>query len=187
MGRQSAVERISDFVQDFMDITPEKGTSILHSYDLQYLNAKEFAEVLTRVGQPLMQAGPQAAVGPVGGPERYFQGVVVMAEEVKAVEIKTTTEEITLEAKGGYTPTGLGAQQIITGGNRLIVAALQDDWIKLRDLIETLDKPQPQVILEVLVIDVLGTKQHIVAGDIRNLTRECSTNGYNFFRLILQR
>ena len=44
MGRQSAVERISDFVQDFMDTTPEKGTSILHTYDLQYLNAKEFAE-----------------------------------------------------------------------------------------------------------------------------------------------
>ena len=180
MGRQSAVERISDFVQDFMDVTPEKGASILHSYDLQYLNAKEFAEVLTRVVAPLMQAGPQAAAGPAGGPERYFQGVVVYAEEVKAVEIKTTTEEITLEAKGGYTPIGLGAQQIITGGNRLIVAALQDDWIKLRDLIETLDKPQPQVILEVLVIDVLGTKQHIVAGDIRNLTRECSDNGVQF-------
>ena len=94
------------------------------------------------------------------------KGVVVEAEEVKAVEVKTTTEEITLEAKGGYTPTGLGAQQIITGGNRLIVAALNDDWVKLRDLIETLDKPQPQVILEVLVLDILGTKQHIVAGYI---------------------
>ena len=180
MGRQSAVERISDFVQDFMDTTPEKGTSILHTYDLQYLNAKEFAEVLKRVVQPLMPGGPQAAAGPVGGPERYFQGVVVEAEEVKAVEVKTTTEEITLEAKGGYTPTGLGAQQIITGGNRLIVAALNDDWVKLRDLIETLDKPQPQVILEVLVLDILGTKQHIVAGDIRNLTPECSNNGVQF-------
>lgn len=180
MGRQSAVERIAEFVEDSIDQTPESGKSILHYYDLQYLDAKSFADVLTKVVAPPPAVGFQATVGPSGGPERYFQGVVVMAEEVKTVETKSTTEEVTLEAKGGYLPTGLGAQQIITGGNRLIVAALHDDWLRLKDLIQSLDKPQPQVILEVLIVDITGMKNNIIAGDVRNKTPECSKNGLQF-------
>lgn len=103
-----------------------------------------------------------------------------MAEEVKTVETKSTTEEITLEAKGGYLPVGLGNQQIITGGNRLIVAAIQDDWLRLRDFIEALDKPQPQVILEVLIVDIVRTKQKIVSSTIRTKTDSQLPNGTQF-------
>ena len=169
MGRESAVERISDFVQQYMDVPPEEGKSILHEYDLQYLDAQPFAEVLNRIVAPPPQTAAQAAQGPATGPERYFQGVVVAAEEVKKVESKATTEEVVLESKGDYTPAGITGQ-IITGGNRLIIAAMQDDWIRLRDFISVLDKPQPQVILEVLIIDITDTKVKLLAGDIRNAT-----------------
>lgn len=180
MGRESAVERIAEFIEQYMDTAPETGKSILHYYDLQYLDAKLFADVLTRIVLPPATAGFQASAGPAFGPERYFQGVVVMAEEVKTVETKSTTEEITLEAKGGYLPVGLGNQQIITGGNRLIVAAIQDDWLRLRDFIEALDKPQPQVILEVLIVDIVRTKQKIVSSTIRTKTDSQLPNGTQF-------
>lgn len=169
MGRESAVERIREFVQQYMDTAPEEGKSILHSYDLQYLDAQPFAEVLNRIVASPIQTGQQATAGGPAGPERYFQGVVVAAEEVKKVEAKATTEEVVLESKGDYTPAGITGQ-IITGGNRLIIAALADDWLKLKDFIEALDKPQPQVILEVLVVDITDTKVKLVAGDIRNRT-----------------
>lgn len=181
MGRESSVERIAEFIQDYMDSAPESGKSILHSYDLQYLDATQFAKVLTHVVTPLPPTGTQATTGQVAGPERYFQGVVIEAEEVKEVDIKTTTEEITLEARGGYLPTGLGSQKIFTGGNRLIIAALQDDWLRLKSLIESVDKPQPYVILEVLVADIEGTRQKIVSGTIRNRTStNVPTNGFEF-------
>ncbi len=180
MGRETAVERIADFVEQYMDNPPETGKSILHYYDLQYLDAKLFADVLTRIVTPPVQAGFQGQAGPPVGPERYFQGTVVMAEEVKTVETKSTTEEITLEAKGGYLPVGLGNQQIITGGNRLIVAAIHDDWVRLRDFIEALDKPQPQVILEVMIVDVTRTRQKIVSGTFRTKTDAQLPDGVQF-------
>ena len=162
MGRESAVERISEFIQHYMDTPPDEGKSILHSYDLQYLDAQPFAEVLTKIVAPPPQLGFQATQGAVaGGPERYFQGVVIAAEEIKKVEAKATTEEVVLESKGEYTPAGI-TSQIITGGNRLIIAALQDDWIRLRDFIGALDKPQPQVILEVLIVDITDSKLHLL-------------------------
>lgn len=169
MGREAAVERIRDFVQQYMDTAPEEGLSILHSYDLQYLDAQQLAEVLNRVVAPTIQAGAQAVQGPAAGPERYFQGVVIAAEEVKKVEAKSTTEEVVLESKGEYTPAGI-TNTIFTGGNRLIVAAMQDDWLRIKNLISALDKLQPQVILEVLIVDISSTKTELLAGDIRNRT-----------------
>ncbi len=181
MGRQAAIERISDFVKDYMDMPQESGKSILHSYDLQYLDATEFAEVLSRIVAPLVTTGTQATGEATAGPERYFQGVVVMAEGVKVQDIKTTTEEITLEARGGFLPTGLGQQQTITGGNRLIIAARHDDWIRIKALIEEIDKPQPYVILEVLVVDIRGIKQKLIAGSVRNRTvTNLPTEGFQF-------
>lgn len=48
------------------------------------------------------------------------------------------------------------------GGNRLIIAANRDDWKRLEDFIEKLDKPQPQVAIEVMIVDV-------VLGQIKDL------------------
>lgn len=181
MGRQSAVERIADFVRDSLDMPQETGKSILHYYDLQYLDAVQFAQVLTQVVAPLPSTGEQATVDGQSGPERYFKGVVVAAEEVKKVEVTSTTEEITLEARGGFLPTGLGEQQRITGGNRLVIAALEDDWLRLKTLIEQIDKPQPYVILEVLILDIRGTRQRLIAGTIRSKTGgEMPVDGFQF-------
>lgn len=180
MGRESAVERISDFVREHMDTAPETGKSILHYYDLQYLDAKNFAEVLSRIVAPPEPVGGQARAAASVGPERYFQGVVVMAEETKKVEARATTEEVVLEAKGSRLDTGLNKQATEMGGNRLIVAALQPDWERLVDFIQSVDKPEKQVILEVLIVDIISTKSHILAGTTRSINDCNSPTGVEF-------
>lgn len=40
------------------------------------------------------------------------------------------------------------------GGNRLIISCGKEDWKRLEKLIDNIDKPQPQVAFEVMVIDV---------------------------------
>lgn len=181
MGRESAVTRISDFVAQHMDTPPESGKSILHYYDLQYLDARSFAEVLSRiVTSPDAAAGQQARAAAQTGPERYFQGVVVMAEEIKEVEAKATTEEITLESKGSYLTTGLARQTTKMGGNRLLIAAIEDDWERLVPFIQSVDKPERQVILEVLIVDIISRKSRILAGTTRGKTDCNSPNGVEF-------
>lgn len=181
MGRQAATERIADFVKDYMDVPQETGKSILHYYDLQYLDATEFAEVLGRIVAPLIETGQQATAEAPGGAERYFQGVVIMAEEVKVQTVRQAVQDITLEARGGLLETGLGEQQTITGGNRLIVAARHDDWVRIKSLIDEIDKPQPYVILEVLVVDIRGINQKLIAGSVRNKTATTLPNdGFQF-------
>ena len=40
------------------------------------------------------------------------------------------------------------------GGNRLIIACNKDDWKRLDTFIDKLDKPQPQIAFEIMVVDV---------------------------------
>lgn len=178
MGRQTAVERITDFVHGYIDLPQETGKSILHTYNLQYLDAQSFASVLQNIVAPAAP-GAQAFQGPPGGPERAFQGVVVAAEEIKSIDVKSTTEEVSLDGQGEGPPTGIEGK-IFTGGNRLIIAAIQDDWIRLKDLIQSLDKPQPQVILEVMIADISTTREKLIAGAVRNPTNVVSNSGVQF-------
>jgi general secretion pathway protein D len=189
MGRESAVSRISEFIRDNMDVTPESGRSILHTYDLQYLNAKAFEPVLQEIVKPLFAAaGPgQTTQGPGGGPERFFQGVIVRAEEVQEIEVGTLppgriqTEEIQLEATKATLENAGIKGKIVTGGNRLVVAALQDDWVRIKEMIERLDKPEPQVILEVMIADISHSVEKVLGSTTRNPTSIALPNqGFSF-------
>ena len=172
MGRETAVSRIREFIELYVDTVPESGESILHYYDLQYLDSEAFALVLQGLVAPLAPAGAQAtAQGPVGGPERFFQGVQVRAERYEPLKIRESAiQEVQLEQLGNVTTTGIGKDIVLTGGNRLVVAALRDDWLRLRDLIQQLDKPQPQVILEVLIVDFIFNDIRRLGATSRNPT-----------------
>ena len=57
VGRSQAVDRIKEFVHTHLDVPNDSGESILHVYELQYLNAEEFAPILRNiVALPLMVA-----------------------------------------------------------------------------------------------------------------------------------
>ena len=60
------------------------------------------------------------------------------------------------------------AETAFYGGNRLIVAARHDDWLRIKKLCEELDTPQPQVIIEVLVADLTNDDTRNIASMLRN-------------------
>jgi general secretion pathway protein D len=138
IGRTQAVERVREFILKYIDTQLDSGKSILHTYALQYLDAATFAPILDRIvqgsrtggtGQSSSQDGKQA------GAERLFDEVIIRADS----------------------PTGAsaeGTQGKFFGGNNLVVAARNDDWKRIKRLIEQLDRPQPQVIIEVLIADL---------------------------------
>ncbi len=165
IGRRNNIERISEFVREYMDVSQESGKSILHVYDLQYLDAQAFAPVLQNLVS-YQASDTQATQVPTTGPERFLRGVQVIAEAVIEVKPEFRTEEVTIETKTADETLGIEGT-IRTGGNRLIVAALHDDWLIIKDMIEKLDKPQPQVILEVLIADFSYTRTDRIRSTVR--------------------
>ncbi len=145
LGRTQAVERIQDFIFKYIDVELESGKSILHVYELQYLDAKEFATILRRIIDSSRTEGTeQSRAGQAqGGIERLFDQVIV---EPDFPGEASQEDEI-----GKY-----------SGGNKLVIAARNDDWKRIKKLIEKLDQPQPQVIIEVLIAD-------LTIDDLRNL------------------
>ncbi|MEX0849596.1 MAG: secretin N-terminal domain-containing protein [Candidatus Dependentiae bacterium] len=137
LGRVQAVERVKDFIFKYIDIQLDSGKSILHMYELQYLDADEFAPVLQNIVDSSRSGGTEQskAGGAQVGTERFFDQVIIQPDSPAQA-----SEE--------------GEEGKYFGGNKLVVAARNDDWKRIKVLIEQLDKPQPQVIIEVLIADL---------------------------------
>jgi general secretion pathway protein D len=148
LGRSQAVERIENFIKEYIDVELESGKSILHIYQLQYLDAENFGPVLTKIVESSRIGGSEqsSAVGKeIGGIERFFEEVIIKTD--------TPAEG---EARGYY------------GGNKLVIAARNKDWQQIKKLIEELDTPQPQVFLEVLVADMTIEDTRLLGNMVRN-------------------
>lgn len=153
LGKQQDIERIKDFVSKYLDIPIGEGKSILHVYKLQYLDAAEFAPTLQRIVKSEVEKSTGQSAGPVAqqSKDRYFDEVIIKADK----PILKETEKNNFA--GQY-----------MGGNKLIVACREDDWGRIRKLIEELDTPQPQVILEVLIADLSYTDSRLLGSMLRN-------------------
>ncbi len=141
VGRAQAVDRIKDFIETYIDLEPDSGRSVLHVYTLLYLDAREMVPVLERViGQKDGGGtGQSTAERRLGGPERFFDPVIIMSD--------------TPEGQPNSDDKSASKYQY-SGGNKLIVAARNDDWKRIKNLLEQLDKPFPQVFIEVLIADI---------------------------------
>lgn len=151
-GRPQAVQRVKDFINSYIDVELESGKSILHVYQLQYLDAEKFAPVLEKiVKNEKVGATEQSKAGATtaGGTERFFEGVIIR-------EDKPTTIS-------GEQPSGISQ-----GNNNLIIAARNDDYERIKKLIEQLDIPQPQVIIEVLIADLTIDDIASLGSNVRN-------------------
>lgn len=149
IGRAQAVNRIKDFIFEYIDVELDSGKSILHVYELQYLDATEFSSVLRNIvdssrtgGTGQSSAGASAAGGNV---ERYFEEVII---EVDRPRDSSDTKYY--------------------GSNKLIIAARNDDWKRIKKLIEQLDTPQRQVLIEVLIADLTINDNRILGSMLRN-------------------
>jgi general secretion pathway protein D len=165
MGSAKAIHIIHDFIVKYIDHPLESGRSILHVYDLQYLEAQAFRDVLRGLITP-SQTGQVESQAAGTGPRRDFQDVVIVSE------IANPTAPVAPSASGNTTlPAGAAAgpsQGVQTSGNRLIIAARDHDWRRIKQLIEELDIPQPQVMLEVLVVDLTLQRTKFLGDQMRN-------------------
>lgn len=151
IGREQAVTRVQDFIATYIDVGPESGKSILHVYQLQYLDAYEFAPVLDNIvkSSRFQGTGQSAADQKQSGTERFFEGVIVRTDKPQS---------------GGSQNTEIK----YSGGNKLIIAAKNEDWKILKPLIEELDSPQRTVIIEALIVDLTSTDARILGTSLRN-------------------
>lgn len=184
MGRESAVNRIKEFISKHIDIPQRTGQSILHVYDLQYLEAETFGPLLSKVLARQITGAQSETTKGESGPERYFQGPPIVVAEGTIKPEKKEGEQyafkqfqgMEFESKEGKeafsTPIPFEETGLI-GGNRIIVAALQKDWQAIKKLIQQLDRPEPQVILEILTIDVTVAKNKIIGTSTRRRRGEC--------------
>jgi general secretion pathway protein D len=179
LGRQTAVLRIRNFIAEYIDIPQATGKSILHVYDLQYLDSKEFAPVLNKILSSKL-SGSQSESGTIGqtGPERYFQSPIVISEIAEYEERRGEQSGIeplkTVITEGDAEQRRL-KDQVYRGGNRLIVASTNSDWRVIQNLIQELDKPRPQVILEVMIVDFQVSYDKLLGGTTRNRRGTCFT------------
>ncbi len=151
LGRTQALDRLKEFIYKYIDVPLESGDSVIHTYDLQYLDAGSFADDLANMLKNPDIPG-QAKGASVEA--RQFQGVIIAAEKY--------AETQKLVTKAGE------AGAVVQGGNRLIIAAKKSDWLAIKHLIDELDKPQPQVSMDVLVVDVSLDDVHEITNQLRN-------------------
>ncbi len=145
LGRPQAVERLKDFIKKYIDVAPDSGKSILHVYHLQYLDAPALAPVIEKIVQGGGSSGGpnQASAGETkgGGIERFFDKVIISTDS----PVDKNADNANSDKQERFT---------YYGGNNLVIAARNDDWKQIKKVIEELDTPQRQVLIEVLVADL---------------------------------
>ncbi len=182
MGKKEALEHIKNFIKTHIDIQLKQGECVIHIYPLEYMDAQTLAPILQTIvsnsqsgssgGNSYGSSTGQSTTSTTGqGNERFFNGVIIMAEPVSQ---GNSTSGSGQQSTWWTTSDSIDASVTAPppsqrGGNRLIVAATQDDWTRIKKLIQELDIPQPQIALEVLVVDLTVTGLRVLGSQIRDL------------------
>lgn len=167
MGKVDAVEKVKSFIIKYLDISVEGGKSIIHIKELQHVDAGELAKVLQKIIKSRTE-GAQSA-----GARDALSEVIITAEQdesaeqIKPLEIDKIkpTEQNPIKNK---TANSL-EKNAIAGNNCLIIAAREPEWIVLERLIDEIDKPQLQVAIETLIVDLIVKDNNTIASQTRNL------------------
>jgi len=158
LGKKDAVKRIVECIENYIDVPLDSGKSVLHIYDLQYLKASNFAVTLSAIVSNTSSGtgtGQSTSTGQTTG-EQYFKGVKIVPES---------------QGSGSSQAGTAGAESVqgkAQSGNRLIIACTTQDWIRIKKLIRELDKPQLQVMIHALIVDLSFTALRELNSQIRN-------------------
>ncbi len=179
LGKQTDIGRIKEFTQKYLDVALDSGKSVLHVYKLQYLDATPFAGVLTEIvkrDESRKTTGQSAGKTLSDGTdiETYFEEVIIRSDKPTKDEItKTLAQESKEKLLTNLQPPSYNTKSDETlgsygGGNKLIIACRDSDWEKIRKLIEDLDTPSPQIVIEVLITEMQASQVKEIASQLRN-------------------
>lgn len=141
MGSESNINRIIDFVSKYIDVPLGNAQSRLHIKEIKYMAAEKIKQLLEKVLAPPKGQGKDKSL--LEGKFKFFEDVIIVAETAKDGD------------------KGVGS------GNRLIISASNEDWIRLNKFIDKLDKPQPQVALEIMIVDIKLEDDRALGGQAR--------------------
>ncbi len=162
IGKQEDVDQVKSFVKKYLDIPQEKGKSFFHVIELEWLQAEDFANVLNNLISAGSGGGSQSTSTITSdiGFDPYIQ---IIAEKTRQGS-SVGTSQSTQNPSNALPSTGQ------RGGNKLIIACSDRDWQRIEPLIQKIDKPQKQVIIEGIVMDLDSTF-------VRNLGAQIRTQG----------
>jgi len=138
LGKKDSTQRIIDFITKHIDTSLEAAESPLYIYELQYSDATQVADILTQV-----TTQPDSTTGQNASKYGAVRGGV---KYFKPITFK-----------------------VDKAGNRLIISCPdKQDWRLLKQTIKDLDKAQPQVAIETLIVVVSVTDTKQLGGATRN-------------------
>ena len=139
LGTKQNIDKIVVFIRKWLDIPMSNANTRIHIKDIRYTKASALKSILNNLLAP-----------PKGGTNSTLVGQYKFFSDVQIEDETPSKDE---EGKGQ--------------GNRLIIACNGDDWKRLEKLIEELDKPQPQVVLEVMIVDVSISDEKALGAQLR--------------------
>ncbi len=151
LGTRENIKRFEDFVIKYIDKSLDIPFSPLHIIQLKFIDAASIAKILNDVIQRFNQDPANQAAAAVGG--------VRDGNKFFRPSVRITDEP---------------------SGNRLIINADYEEYLKLRELIEKLDVQQPQVAIKILIMNVDITDREILGTQLRNSTGCCDGTGEGF-------
>lgn len=120
LGPQDAISKIEEFITKYIDVDLDQPYSPLHTYQLEYADAKAIADIMNNT----TKFGNNTEAGKSGG----VRGTDKFLRQMQ------------------FTPE--------PGTNKLIIKGDYEDFMLVKKILDELDKPQPQVALEVLILTV---------------------------------
>lgn len=138
LGNNKSIDKIIDFITKHIDTAIKEAESPLHIYELQHIDAKQVIDILKEV-----TAVPESVTGQTAGKFGSIRGGVKYFRSMNF--------------------------QVDKDGNRLIVNCVdKQDWKLLKKTIQDLDKPQPQVAIESLLVTISADDMKSLGGMVRN-------------------
>jgi len=166
LGTSKNLNRVKNFIYKYIDVPIGDADSRLHVKEIRYAKAEDLKPIIEDIIKPPKGTSEKAVVSEGG--YKVFEDVVIAAETADLGDGKTGR----------------------AGGNRLIIACNRDDWTRLEEFIDKLDKPQPQIAIEVMIISItaslnqaLGANQFLLKGKAPGLGINSGEAGLQFNNL----
>lgn len=151
LGTKENIKRFENFIIKYVDTSLDIPFSPLHIIQLKYIDASSIAKILNDIIQRFNADPSNMTAAMVGG--------VRNGNKFFRPSVRITDEP---------------------SGNRLIINADYEEYLKIRELIEKLDVEQPQVAIKILILNVDITDSETLGTQLRNSAGCCDGTGEGF-------
>ncbi len=148
LGTKENIQKVEDFINKYIDKKPDLPYAPINIYKLKYLQATDLSEVLTKAITDFNTYPGRAEIARAGG---VREGSKFFSPELT---ITPDLKSNSLIIKGGY-----------------------EEYLKIKELIDSLDTEQPQVALKVLILNVDLTNIRQLGTQSRNSVACCDNTG----------